>query len=463
MTSPPLHSLGAARVAALIASGQVSCVEVMDAHLARIQQLNTSVNAVTVVLEETAREAARAADQATVRGVLHGVPFTVKESLDCLGSATTFGLLRGAGALPYVDAPSVGRLRAAGAIPVGRTNMGELGMRMCTDNPLRGRTHNPWQRSLTVGGSSGGDAAAVAVGMTPLGLGSDMGGSLRVPAACCGVAALKATSGRIASAASLEPRDQGFAGQVMTVEGPLARRVEDLSLALEVLAGRDVRDPRSVSVALRGPSPEEKRAALVTQLPGGPLEAAAVAAIRQAGRLLERVGWIVEENTPPEVERVGELWHKLVATDVKTMLPLVEPLVTPELCGHLRRLVQTAGLEGVPNFRLHAERSRLTRAWSGFFTEYPVIVGPNLLGPVWNPDADLDVHHGLDMLRQATRFILPASVLGFPAVALPMGVLDGVPQGIQFMADLWREDLCLQAAALVEAGVEPITPTQLRW
>ena len=105
-------------------------------------------------------------------------------------------------------------------IPVGRTNMGELGMRMCTDNPLRGRTHNPWQRSLTVGGSSGGDAAAVAVGMTPLGLGSDLGGSLRVPAACCGVAALKATSGRVASAASLEPRDQGFAGQVMTVEGP---------------------------------------------------------------------------------------------------------------------------------------------------------------------------------------------------------------------------------------------------
>jgi amidase len=182
------------------------------------------------------------ANRSEPRSPLHGVPFSVKENIDCLGSPTTHGLPSLREALPYADAPAVARLKAAGAIPLARTNMSELGMRLCTVNPLRGRTLNPFEPRLSVGGSSGGDAVAVGTGMVPLGLGGDMGGSLRVPAECCGVAALKPTSGRIPIASSLPPLDSGLAAQVMLAIGPIARHTADLRAALALLAGRDGRD-----------------------------------------------------------------------------------------------------------------------------------------------------------------------------------------------------------------------------
>jgi amidase len=203
----------ASELAALIRSGDVSSREVVEAHLARIDGVNSDVNAVTVVLREPALAAADAADAALKAraagrtdtgngpGPLHGVPFTVKENIDCVGSATTQGVPALRDSMPYRDAPAVGRMKAAGAIPIGRTNLPEFALRLDTDNPLRGRTFNPWNAALTPGGSSGGDAAAVATGMTALGLGNDLGGSLRNPAYCCGVAALKPTAGRIPSAA----------------------------------------------------------------------------------------------------------------------------------------------------------------------------------------------------------------------------------------------------------------------
>jgi amidase len=449
----PLHTLTAVQLASLIQGRQVSCREVVDAHLARIQETNTALNALTVVLADEARADADRADRATSRGPLHGVPFTIKENIDVLGSASTHGLRLGPRSLPYLDAPVVHRLKAAGAIPIGRGNLSELAMRMDTDNPLRGRTRNPWRPSLSCGGSSGGDAVAVAAGMTPLGLGNDMGGSLRVPAHACGVATLKPTTGRFPYANSLEPQDLGFSGQAMAVPGPLARSVEDLALCLRVLAGRDVRDPRSVDAPLVGPRPTKLRAALVTQLHGTPLLDVHRAPVLRAGELLSKAGWTVEEATPPETDRACEVWHLITATDLAAMIPLVTRAISTELDGHLRRILKSAHLERASNHRIHTERSRLGRAWSGFFQEYPVCIGPNLTAPLWAPDADLDPSTGLDMLMEATRFILPANALGLPVVALPMGVVDGLPTSVQVYADLWREDLCLEAAAVVEAGV----------
>lgn len=179
-------------------------------------------------------------------------------------------------------------MKAAGAIVLGRTNLPEFALRLSTDNPLRGSTLNPWNPLLTPGGSSGGDAAALATGMTPFGLGNDLGGSLRSPAYCCGVAALKPTLGRIPRAGSIPPLDGGMATQAMAVEGPMARSVADLRLGLAVLAGRDVRDPRSVDVPLQGPAPPVRRAAVVTQIPGTELPPETIAEIERAGRILAR-------------------------------------------------------------------------------------------------------------------------------------------------------------------------------
>lgn len=460
---PQLYEYGAASLAKLIRSGEVSSREVVEAHLARIEQVDGYLGAIAVTLRESALAAADVADRSDARGPLHGVPFTVKENLDCLGSATTHGLRALRDALPYADAPAVARLKAAGAILIGRTNLSEMGLRLCTSNPLRGRTLNPYDRRLTVGGSSGGDAAAVATGMAPLGIGSDMGGSLRIPAQCCGVSTLKPTTGRIAHAASLEPRDHGMAGQAMLALGPLARSVADLRLSLSILAGRDIRDPRSVDVPLKGPDPEVYRAALVTQLPGAPLEASTVAAIERAGELLRAAGWEVEQAVPPELPRVSEVFGKMLATDLSVVAPQLQPVLSEALFEHLMRICRTNKLHEASNHRIHAERSRLIRAWSGFFADYPVAIGPNWARPVWPIDADLDPESGIELLEDTVRFITPGNVLGIPCVALPMGVADGLPTGIQIYSDLWREDLCLAAAELIEAGVtmpSPIDPVR---
>lgn len=460
----PLYARPATALAAAVRAGEVSCREVIEAHLARIEAVDDTVGAVTVVLADAARAAAdavdarRAAEGPAALGPLGGVPFTVKENLDCLGSATTHGVRALRDARPYLDAPIVGRMRAAGAIPIARTNLSELGLRLCTDNPLRGRTRNPYDARLTVGGSSGGDAAAVATGMAPIGLGNDIGGSLRIPAHCAGVAALKPTTGRIPRASSLPPLDYGMAGQAMLADGPIARAVGDLRAALAVTAGRDVRDPRSVDAPRRGP-PVDRRAGLVLDLPGGALPAAAVEAIRRAGARLEAAGWAVEVVDPPELDAVDAVWGHLLATDFAVTMPMMRPLVSEALYGHMGRVIAAFDVSGVSNHRVHVERARLGRAWSGFFAEYPVLVGPNWTRPFWPIDADLDPEAGIALLRETVRFTLPGNALGLPCVALPMGLdPEGLPTSVQIYADLWREDLCLDAAEVIEAGGPAPTP-----
>jgi amidase len=456
----PLFEYGAAALAELTRRREVSCREVVESHLARIDQFDGQLGAITVTLRESALALADARDRSRAPGPLHGVPFTVKEDLDCVGSATTHGLPALRHALPYADAPAVARLKAAGAIPIGRSNTSELGLRLCTVNPLRGRTLNPHGRKWTVGGSSGGDAAAVATGMAALGLGSDLGGSLRIPAHCCGVATLKPTTGRIAHASSLEPLDPGLAGQALLAVGTLAREVADLRSSLAILAGRDPRDPRSVDAPLAGPEPRERRAALVTRLPGRPLEASAVAAIERAGQTLRGAGWIVEEAAPPELARLNELFAQLLASDLAIVRQQLEPFLSEALSAHLQRLCRFVPPGAAATYRLYTERSRLQRAWSAFFAEFPIAIGPTWGRPLWQPDADLDPQSGVELLQETTRFITPGNLLGIPSLALPLGSVNGLPTGVLIYADLWREDLCLEAAEIIEAAREPVLPVE---
>jgi amidase len=452
-----LCRLSATELAALIASGGVSSREVVAAHLARIDEVNGYVNAITVVLAESALDAADAADRGAPRGPLHGVPFTVKENIDCVGSATTHGVPALKDSMPWRDAPVVARMKAAGAIPLGRTNLPEFALRLSTDGPLHGPTLNPWNPYLTAGGSSGGDAAALATGMTPFGLGNDLGGSLRNPAYCCGVAALKPTVGRIPRAGSIPPQDFGIALQVMAVEGPLARSVADLRLGLSVLAGRDVRDPRSVDAPLQGLAPAVLRAALVTRMPSVEVPPETIAEIERAGEILAAAGWEVEPAEPPELELVTQTWLDLVAIDFSEMLPGLRPAISKPLYDYMMDLCRR-GNAGRPNSEIHATRSRLTRLWSEFFVRYPVAVGPSWTQLPWPADADLEPGTGVQLVLDTVPFITPGNVLGLPSVALPTGVAAGLPTGIQIYADLWREDLCLEAAAVIETAVDRPTP-----
>ncbi len=447
----------AVELAGLIRAREVSSREVVEAHLKRIAEVNGQVNAVTLVLEETAFAAADDADRSESSGPLRGVPFTIKENLDCVGSPTTQGIPALAEAMPPSDAPVVERMKRAGAIPLARTNLPELGGRLDTDNPLRGRTFNPWNPALTPGGSSGGEAAALATGMSPIGLGNDILGSLRNPAYCCGISSLKPSAGRIPCVLSMGV-DAGMAVQAMLVEGPMARSIADLRLGLSVLAGRDIRDPRSVDAPLEGPEPAVRRAALVTEIPGFNLPAVTVAEIRRAGEVLADAGWSVEEVEPPELDRVNEIWSYVMAADMdEQSLQDQEALITPELAAVFRQISER--LASAPsNSEVHAERSRLSRVWSGFFGAYPVVIGPTWTCLPWPIDSDLDPETGIDTTLGTAHFISPANVLGLPAVALATGVADGLPTGVQIYADRWREDLCLTAAEQIEGASPMPTP-----
>jgi amidase len=457
-----LWSRSASELAAMIRAGEVKSREVVEAHLARIDAVNGALNAVTVTLADTALGAADEADAAVASGgelgPLHGVPFTIKENLDVAGSATTQGVPAMAEAVPPVDAVVVERMKAAGAIALARTNLPEMGLRISTNNPLRGLTRNPWHPELTAGGSSGGEAAALATGMTPIGLGNDLGGSLRNPAYCCGVTSLKPTSpGRIPLTSSLPPLDPPIGIQLMATDGPMARRVADLRVGLQVLAGWHPRDPRSVTAPLEAPD-APRRAALVTQIEGAQLDPAVVAAVRKAGDALRDAGYEVTEAQPPELARVHEIWARVLSPDVALMLGELTPIMSEGALGILHGLLERYPPDEVPAAFVFAERARLGRAWSEFLAELPVIVSPVWSGPPFAHDADLDAEAGRDLTLDLLRPITAGNLLGIPSVAVPVGVEGGLPRGVQVYAERWCEQRCLDAAEAIERELGCVTP-----
>ena len=447
----------ASRLAEMIAKKEISSREVVESHLARIDEVNGKLNAITVVLADSALEAADAADRREPSGPLHGVPFTIKENIDCTGSATTEGVPLRVDAMPEMDAPVVERMKAAGGIPLARTNLPEMGLRISTDNPLRGLTLNPWNDALTAGGSSGGEASALAAGMTPLGLGNDIGGSLRNPAFCCGITSLKPSPGRVPHAACIPPTDGGIAWQVMAVQGPMARHVEDVRLAYTVLSGRHVRDPESVDAPLQGPACE-KRAALVSDLPGFDLPESTRVAVRRAGEALAEQGFEVVEAQPPELERVHEIWALLLSMDFEPMLPELSQLMSEGPIETLRLFFQRFPSSSVRLPDVHAERRRLSRLWSEFFQGFPIVVCPTWTDRQFPHGADLNGEAGAELVSNTVRFITPANVLGLPAAAVPTGLHEDLPTGVQVYADRWRDDLALEGAEAIESVLGHITP-----
>ena len=258
----------AVELAAMIRGREVSSREVVQAHLDRVEAVNPQLNAIVRLLPDQALAAADAADRAVADGTglgpLHGVPFTVKENIDLAGTPTTQAVPALAEAVAPVDAPQVERLRAAGAIPFGRTNLPDFGLRVHTDSALHGLTRNPWNPQRSAGGSSGGEAAALATGMTPLGLGNDLGGSLRNPAHCCGVASIKPSTGAVPGATVIPPEDLPISFQLMAVEGVMARRIADVRAGFTAVAGpappRPAERPRGVHRPGPGRTAEGRRA-----------------------------------------------------------------------------------------------------------------------------------------------------------------------------------------------------------
>jgi amidase len=468
ITTTELWRMSATDLAQAIRSRQVSSLEVIQAHLRRIEAVNPAVNAVTVLLGEQALEAAKAADRAVADGghlpPFHGIPFTIKENIDLAGTPTTQGLKALADAYPGLDAPNVERLRAAGAIPIGRTNCPDFGIRWHAGSELWGATINPWDRSRTPGGSSGGEAAALATGMTPLGIGGDMGGSLRWPAQCCGISALKPTLGRIPHATTIEPVDGPISIQLMMVEGPMARRVGDLRAALEVMAGPSWRDPWTVPAPLRGPEPARPvRVALVVDPAGQGIAKQVQDGVRKAARALEDAGYAVEEVEPPSIEVAAKTWLDMLSADMRPALQIMSfpwGADTDRFVSALFELAPEPNPMTTPqNFVV---RQSLLRAWGQFQEQHPLVVAPICSDVPFEVGKDLTTAGVAEILR-GMRMAIAVNALGLPAVAVPVGVGDGLPQAVQVIGPRYREDLCLDAAAALEDRVGIITPIDPRW
>ena len=449
----------ASELAELVRSKEASSKEVVEAHFNRIKEVNPDINAITLTLEESALKLADEADSAGEeerKRPFHGVPFTIKENIDFMGTPTTNGIPLLAESMPPRNAPIVDRMLGAGAIPIGRTNLPEMGMRLDTDNPLRGRTFNPWNKALTPGGSSGGEAASIATGMSPFGLGNDIGGSLRNPAYCCGIASLNPSIGRIPFVNSIEGFiDMGISGAFLS-DGPMARSVEDLRTGLSIMAGRHIDDPQSVNTPLSGPIPEKPKAALVKEIANFNLPDATKREIDRAGAILSNSGWSIEEVEAPEVERVYEIWGTVLNSGMLDAMP--EEVFKPETAAYLHRFAEPFLSNDLNLDQALIERRRLRRLWSAFLTDYQVCIGPTWANLPWPIDTDLDPEKGIDTLRQSFSFIAPGNCLGLPSVALPMGVDNGIPTGVQIYSELYREDLCLLAAELIQKEAPCPTP-----
>ena len=464
---PAIWELSATDLAAAIARRECSAREAIDAHLARIEEVNPGVNAVVRVLAPQARAAADEADRVLASGApigpLHGVPFTVKENIDVAGLPTTWGVPALAQAVVPVDAPVVERLRAAGAIPIARTNLPDMGLRMVTESTLYGITRNPWDRERTAGGSSGGEAAALATGMSPLGIGNDLGGSLRNPANACGIAAIRPSAGRVPHAGFVPVPDQLLTVRLMLVQGPMARTVADLRLALRAMIGAHPRDPWSTSAPFDGePVRGSVRVAVLPAPPGGSCDPAVSAVVRRAADTLANAGYEVVEKAPPRYEEALAAWADLLATDFGSVMDRLLPLMGADARVVAQRFLQDARRAGsVEDFsRQLVLRDAIAREWSQFMAKHPL-----LLTPTWT---QLPFAHGFDAaseengraVLEIVRPVVPANLLGLPSACVPAGQdsATGLPVGVLLTGQRFREDLCLQAAEHIEAHSGVRTP-----
>lgn len=463
MSSPhaELCYLDATELARRIRARQLSPVELTRAFLERIAAVNPAINAVVTPNEralDEAKDAEAALMRGELRGPLHGVAVTIKDCFDTAGLRTTRGSKLFADHVPRADATAVTRLRAAGAVVLGKTNMPEFALWWESDNLVFGRTRNPWNLDRIAGGSTGGEAAALAAGLTALGLGSDVGGSIRQPAHCCGVVGLKATHGRV-------PLTGHWPATLLRWmhAGPLARSVRDAGLGLRVLAGPDGRDPCAVPVPLPAlPEAAERLPALrvgVTWEGGAsPLDPAVRQVVERAAHRLAELGCRVEPARIPALD--DNDWHTLTMTlyaaDGGAYLAGVIGGRGSELHPALQRRLafKPSSLDAYLAARGQAER--LVDDVAAFFTSHDLLLGPCSPQPAHAHGlTELTVGGKTVPARHAMRATLPWDITGSPALAMAFGFSpEGLPIAIQLVGRSYDEATILAAGLALESASE---------
>ena len=463
-SSEGLWRLGAADLAELIAGRKVSCREVVQAHLERIEAVNDSVRAIPLVLKDEAMAAADKADRlldlGKIPGPLHGVPITVKENIDLAGTPTTNGVAGFSEKIASVDAAEVSALKQAGAIPIARTNCPDFSIRWDTSSSRYGRTLNPWDPNVTAGGSSGGEAVALATGMSPLGIGNDLAGSLRYPAMCCGITSLKPGYGRISRSHDV-PGSIGK--QLFGTAGPMARNVRDLRLALPLMSKQDLRDPRWTPVPLLAPPSQPGTVGLCMDPGGMGVDPQVAFGVKTAGDALANAGYVVEEIDLPSVKEAANAWETIILTELREGLwEPMHKLASQEAITAMELMLAQVGKPDIKSYmKAFESRYKIAQQWRTLSQKYPLVIAPvSTLPPFkvgWDTSGDAAIRPMLDSFRM----LLTTALLGLPAVVVPVGLDGDLPLGVQVIGDQYQELLCLEAAEVIESAVSfkiPIDP-----
>lgn len=449
----PLHARGAAELTLAIGRGELTAVGVVETFLARIAELDGELRAFTAVWADEARAAAP-----TAVGPLAGVPFSVKANLDVAGHPTHQGVPALVDAVAPADCPLVERLRAAGAIPIGATNLPDFALRFHTDSRLHGPTKNPWDPTKTPGGSSGGDGAALAAGMVPLALGNDAGGSVRLPAVFGGFTALKPTSGRFPMDRTVGPREVTLVAQLVAVDGVMARSVADLARVFPLLALPDPRDPRVAPAPVGGP-PLPRRVGRVSGWPGTTVHPHVRASLLRAADALRDAGFEVVDVTPPQLAEAREGYGRMIATDFAGARPILDRRMGPAGRKYLDfAFAEHPPLDLLGYLTWTARRQAIQRAWAALLADTPLLLAPVYADPWAEVDEDIRDAASHHHVAGAMAMCSVTSFLGLPAVAVPTGLAEGLPQGVQLVAPWWREDVALGAAAAIELRLGRVGP-----
>lgn len=454
-----LWKFSAVELAEGIRNRDFTSVEVTESVLGRIADRNPKLNAIVYDLADEARDQAAAADAALAAGdavgPLHGVPVTVKENVDQIGTPTTNGVPAFADMFATEDAPLVANLRRAGAVFVGRTNTPEFSMRGTTDNPLRGRTHNPWDDDASPGGSSGGAGSAAAAGFGPLHHGNDIGGSLRFPSFANGLATVKPTTCRVPVFNPTATAERGPLSQAMSCQGIIAREARDVRLATKVLIEPDPRDPNSPPLPWDGPAIEgQLTIAMTTEACGFDIHPGIVELVERAGALLADAGYRVERVDPPPVLEPADAWFKTGTTELDaTLVPAVEEYGSDDIKKVFGYFFDASDVQDRDGYIQHfADRTRMMREWNVFLDRYPLVITPFMMTSLYSWDYDVQDYDAFKRFLDASIYSFGVNYLGLPAGVIGMDLLDGLPAAIQIVGRRYREDLICDALEAIESA-----------
>jgi Asp-tRNA(Asn)/Glu-tRNA(Gln) amidotransferase A subunit family amidase len=455
-----LTFLPAVLMAKQIREEKISPVELIEAHLAKIERLNPRLNAFVHVDVERACRQARAAEAVVMAGKplgpLHGVPISIKSSVDVAGYRCEAGTRLRGGFVATDDAPLVARLKRAGAIVLGVTNTPEMLMAWETDNLVHGRTNSPWDLERTPGGSSGGEAAAIAAGMSAGGVGSDGGGSIRVPAHFCGICGLKPTPGRIPATGHFPPSGGPFA--LIGVVGPMARTVADVKALFEVMQGEDDGDTCAAPVPLRWSSDDQVKKLRVGYFEDDgrtPVTPETRVAVRAAAEALRGAGFQVEAFRPEGLEEARQLWWKFFVT-MGGML--IRPMFLErehDLSPLLKQFLEWAGvgpLSGEAFLGAWIRRDTLRAEFLKQMRRYPILLCPAAAIPAFrHGDRSWTIEGKTVNYLDAWSYTEWFNLLGNPGVVVPVGQSsEGLPIGVQIVGRPWEEEQVLGVATALE-------------